>query len=262
MFVAPLAATESAREFVPSSRYDSFPSFSPDGQMVAFYSNRSGEPEIWVANRDGSGLRRVTNHARVHSGPVWSPDGARLMYAGERALDVVSVSGGRTAMTDIGDVVRTNLAWSADGRSAVFTSPSGLWRVTLDDGKRRRLRECCAMSLVQSQGDGSLYFTSFGKSIVLYRIPAEGGPASVVEENLAVASIAATSRSLYLVRSDRFLYALPFSGGPATKIGRLPGVDGERIQRWETRFTLSPDDSSIIWTLAEMPEADLEILRP
>lgn len=40
---------------------DSAPDYSPDGSEIAFESDRSGATEIWIAKRDGSGARRVTN---------------------------------------------------------------------------------------------------------------------------------------------------------------------------------------------------------
>ena len=41
------------------------PVFSPDGTRIAFTSNRDGNPEIYVMNRDGSNLRRLTNHPPI-----------------------------------------------------------------------------------------------------------------------------------------------------------------------------------------------------
>ena len=40
-------------------------------------SNRDGNPEIYVMNRDGSGLRRLTNNPAIDSTPTWSPTGTR-----------------------------------------------------------------------------------------------------------------------------------------------------------------------------------------
>lgn len=37
------------------------PVWSPDGSMVAFLSNRSGVPEVWVVRRDGTGLQQITD---------------------------------------------------------------------------------------------------------------------------------------------------------------------------------------------------------
>jgi hypothetical protein len=52
---------------------------SPDGRFVAFDSDREGERAIYVANRDGSQVRRVsdTGYAAV---PTWSRNGEWLAY--------------------------------------------------------------------------------------------------------------------------------------------------------------------------------------
>jgi len=55
---------------------DRVPRWSADGKRIAFYSNRSGNFEIWVINPDGSGLKQITDdrtEANIRS--VWSPDG-------------------------------------------------------------------------------------------------------------------------------------------------------------------------------------------
>ena len=41
------------------------PAWSPDGTKLAFTSNRDGNPEIYVMNKDGSGLRRMTNSPAI-----------------------------------------------------------------------------------------------------------------------------------------------------------------------------------------------------
>lgn len=43
------------------------PVWSPDGSMVAFISDRSGMPEVWVAQRDGTGLQQITNDSLFKS---------------------------------------------------------------------------------------------------------------------------------------------------------------------------------------------------
>ncbi|MCA1590880.1 MAG: hypothetical protein LC734_10965, partial [Acidobacteria bacterium] len=54
-------------------RHDGGPRWSPDGKRIAFTSRRSGSPEIWIVNRDGSGLRQVTQARGAHYSP-WSRD--------------------------------------------------------------------------------------------------------------------------------------------------------------------------------------------
>jgi len=59
------------------------PRWSPDGQQIAFYSNRSGPFQVWTIHPDGSGLRQVTfgtaNETFYY--PLWSPDGRYLVYS-------------------------------------------------------------------------------------------------------------------------------------------------------------------------------------
>lgn len=84
IFSARLSSLDDKTVFAPSTRFDGLPNFSPDGSTVAFLSNRTGGPEIWLANRDGSGLRRLTDAAAVWSGPRWSPDGKQLLFSAAR----------------------------------------------------------------------------------------------------------------------------------------------------------------------------------
>lgn len=59
---------------------DRAPRWAPDGERIAFYSDRSGKYEIWTINRDGSGLQQLTNSPGAHY-PVWSPRGERMAYS-------------------------------------------------------------------------------------------------------------------------------------------------------------------------------------
>jgi serine/threonine protein kinase len=57
------------------------PQFSPDGKSIAFFSKRTGTPEIWTIGTDGSDARQVTFLAGPNvAWPIWSPDGKRLIY--------------------------------------------------------------------------------------------------------------------------------------------------------------------------------------
>ena len=60
---------------------DRGPSWSPDGQRISFYSDRSGAYEVWIIRPDGSGLERVTAFERANF-PVWSPDGRQFAISG------------------------------------------------------------------------------------------------------------------------------------------------------------------------------------
>ena len=62
------------------------PSFSPNGKMLAFYSNRNQDNkkrfDLWVSNRDGSGAKLLHSDVIVSdvNGPVWLPDSSKLLF--------------------------------------------------------------------------------------------------------------------------------------------------------------------------------------
>ena len=72
--------------------------WSPDGTRIAFTTNRDGNSELYVMNRDGSGLLRLTNHPAADSTPTWSPTGSEIAFTSDRTgrpqIHIVSSSGG------------------------------------------------------------------------------------------------------------------------------------------------------------------------
>jgi TolB protein len=85
----PAKGTPNSQNFLPV--------FSPDGTRLAFASNRDGNAEIYVMNRDGSNLRRITNHPAIDSTPTWSPTGTQIAFTSERGgspgIYVVGIDG-------------------------------------------------------------------------------------------------------------------------------------------------------------------------
>jgi TolB protein len=60
------------------------PSWSPDGTRIAFWSTRDGNAEVYVANRDGSNVRRLTNNRGIDQSPTWSPNGTQIAFVSDR----------------------------------------------------------------------------------------------------------------------------------------------------------------------------------
>jgi len=56
------------------------PRFSPDGQRIAFASDRTGNWDVWVMDSDGGNLTQVTSSYWQEIHPSWSPDGGKLAY--------------------------------------------------------------------------------------------------------------------------------------------------------------------------------------
>ena len=88
MEIAIRSTTDASTEPILLTRdtsLDCSPAWSPLGRHVAFVSNRSGEPEIWIADLDHATSDQFVNisqsNTTVESHPAWSPDGTRLAWA-------------------------------------------------------------------------------------------------------------------------------------------------------------------------------------
>ena len=80
IFVADTAAGAGpVTKLIAGSGLDGEPAWSPDGSRLAFASDRDGSPQVYVANRDGSNVTKVTTKARSYT-PAWAPDGRQLAY--------------------------------------------------------------------------------------------------------------------------------------------------------------------------------------
>jgi len=126
--------------------YAAVPSWSPDGRRIAFVRAEAGRVNVWnlwIANADGSQLRRLTRHAVGQAwGGSWFPDGRRIAYSVESRLVILDLTTGRpvTLQSPIpGRLVRTP-AVSPDGRRIIFqVRHDGTWVADVASGRMTRV---------------------------------------------------------------------------------------------------------------------------
>jgi Tol biopolymer transport system component/imidazolonepropionase-like amidohydrolase len=139
LYLLPLAGGEAVR-LTSGPAYDVQPRFSPDGNWIAFASDRRGIENLWICDLDGKNARQVSSDKdSTVSAPAWSPDGDYLVGR-KRLTDTSSlgtvelwmwhVKGGQgiqlTKKDDQPDAA--DPVFSPDGRSLYFSARDARYR--------------------------------------------------------------------------------------------------------------------------------------
>ena len=105
--------------------------WSPDGSRIVYTGqNKSGAPDIFVINADGTGRKQLTDDLQYDLVPTWSPDGRRIAYTHSTpdggVIMVIDAAGG-TPTTISSSSSGDNIfpSWSPDGNQIVYTSRTG-----------------------------------------------------------------------------------------------------------------------------------------
>src|SRR5262245_13124307 len=96
--------------------------WSPDGNFVAYSSNRAGKFDIWVQQVSGGDAIQITRGPGHNWQPDWSPDGKYIVYRSERGdggLFVIPALGGAGAERKVASF-GYHPRWSPDGSQILF----------------------------------------------------------------------------------------------------------------------------------------------
>jgi Tol biopolymer transport system component len=169
---------------IASSREDHSPSFSTDGERVAFVSNRTGHSEIWTAHRNGSHEVQLTHFESFAGTSRWSPDGRWIAFDcildGNKDIWVISAEGGAPHRLTTGPAQDTKPSWSPDGAWIYFNSGrSGtdeIWKMKPDGSAATRLTSHGGREPLPSADGRTIYYTKQVGPAPIWQVPAEGGP--------------------------------------------------------------------------------------
>jgi Tol biopolymer transport system component len=225
---------------------------SPDGEKIAFNSDRSGRGEIWVSDSKGENLTRVTNGTDPH----WSPDGRRIAFKrieedGTRAVYIVRPNGTELRRITEGEFP----SWSENGEWIYFRNykkANSLWKIKAEGGEQP----------IQVTGTGWRWCAEYGgyvyflKDEGFWRIPLNGGA-----EELVLADVGETSWGL----GAKGIYYVDYSTEPPefrrfdleaqkedlleTAVGAAPAYE---------RLSVSPDGLWLVYPI-EKTETDIFI---
>jgi Tol biopolymer transport system component len=263
------------RAIALSSRREESADPAPDGKRLVFASNRSGPMEIWISDRQGGGLTRITTSSSENdtNNPRWSPDGSWIAYhaevKGSSQIFVVSAAGGAPLQLTH-EPGRDQLpVWSADSRSIYFASnrggSTGIWKVPAAGGDAVTVVGDSRIEKTESPDGRWLYFR---RGATLLRVPTGGGKEEQVVSDVGergdflgdLMCAAVTANGIYyLGRAEEGKPGSPIrfvahSGGPPKTVGRI-------AKRVREGLTASRDGRYLYWSQFDVESADLRLVE-
>ncbi len=115
--------TNSVKRLTFSSSMDRFPSISPNGKWVAYYSGRG----MSIVSINGGTVHSIASDVKAdNQGPSWSPSGRYIAYINDslpmKPIYIVDLRTKKSRKLNLKSFLHESVKWSPDGKYLAFTS--------------------------------------------------------------------------------------------------------------------------------------------
>ena len=201
---ARLFEVQGLTRFTPPTARSEWPSWSPDGSLLAYASNRSGNYEIYVRRGEGGQDVDITNDPGQDIEPAFSPDGSSIAF--------VSTRSSKTGLIKIGGTLSRNSR----------TYGGDLWVIPSLGGAAHRLAEDANFPAWRPDGRSILYVTGAENRRAIMEVPTGGGASSAVlpgdQSNWEITGIGCSPDGRWVSFETQLdeVFLMPASGGKPT----------------------------------------------
>lgn len=237
-----------------------YPSWSPDGQKIAFVREEDDQSDIIVMNADGSDPVNITNSPYNEHAPIWSPDGSQIAFNREGAelvasnIYVMNADGSDVRQLSSYSSGAVYPEWSPDGSQIAFarmryaemdvTGSLQIWVMNADGSNPQPITDMDALvGRPQWSPDGQ--HIAFVASSQIWVVTPDGANLHSVTDETG-----ATSHPAWSSDGQRLVYISGNFVDGSDGVG-VANIDGTILERWSNDTDIqdspawSPDERQI-----------------
>jgi len=251
-----------ARKLISSTRREEQCQVSPDGEKIAFRSQRSGVANVWVCKKDGSGLSMVTNFDGTWCGsPAWSPDGRTLLFdsreKGQSEVYAIASEGGPLQQLTNHPAADVLPKFSRDGRWIYFTSNRTarwqVWKMPSSGGEPVQVTRNGGWYQQESVDGTTLFFAKDRATVGIYRMQIDGGEEVMFLPDARIERFAPTARGYYFWKGRELVFLDSY-----TQARRVVTVI-EKDPAWF--LSAFPDGQRLVYSQVDRRSSDLYLIE-
>lgn len=269
IWTVPISGGKASRLTVHQG-YDMLPLWSPDGQKIAFASNRNGNNDIFVIDITRGETQQLTYFSNPDALSDWSPDGEQLIFSSNRdfsyhripVLYKVSLTGGTPVK--LIPAIGYNGRFSPDGKKLVFlrgrpayyrkhyrgSDNTNIWLYDFDAKEFKQLTEHSGHDfwpMWSADGKSIFYVTDEDGSFNLWQLSLETGDKKQLtfykEDGVRYAQISRNGKIIAYER-ERNIYTIPSAGGESKLVNIIAPADMQ--QNIIERKTMTSDAQEMV----------------
>lgn len=224
------------------------PAWSPDGQYIAFRSDRDGNFDIFLMDSDGSNPRNLTQSPITEFWPLWSPDGQKILFSTmdsigfDSQLFVMNSDGSnKTNLTnDTSNTTYANYGWSPDGSQILYRADYFIFISNSDGTAKYQVTDSalvCYLPRWSPDGTKILFMSFRSPKHNLCTINPDGTDFTILTdaEDSAFPVWSPDGKRILYSDNNQSLYIINADGSGKRKLTPNPESTFERYYSWSPR---------------------------